>query len=68
MIVEARHRYDKDGIDYVALHDRFPESEDGCVATEFQIERVSEEIEGRVVLMRLIIRNENDEALKTAER
>ena len=75
--MEARHRYDKDGIEYLALYDGFPESDPGCVAPEFSVERILRAIEcedeagvkfTEEVLDKLIIRNENDEALKTAER
>ena len=71
--MEARNRFDKDSIEYLALYDGFPASDSGCVAPEFSVERISENIaeEGRqhvkLKLVKLIIRNENNEALKTAE-
>lgn len=70
--MEARIRYDSNSIEYLALYDGFPKSDIGCVACEFSVERILENIaengEEHVRLMKLILKDENDEAIKTAER
>ena len=69
IILEARFRYDYDAIEYLALYTGFPESDPECVAPEFSVERITKEFgegdEKHMELVRLIIRDENDAALKT---
>ena len=71
LILEARFQYDKGGIEYLALYDGFPASDPGCVAREFSVERVlekfMEEEKHCVRLLKLIIRNENNDIIKTTE-
>lgn len=75
-MIEARFRFDTQSIEYLTLYDGFPASDPKCVAPEFSVERVLESVECKdeagvpftqQILSKLIIRGENDEALKTAE-
>ena len=77
LIVEARHQFDRDAIEYLALYAGFPISDPRCVAPEFSVERNLEKVKAKdkagvpfeyPILTGLIIRNENNEALKIAER
>lgn len=72
LILEAMPRFECDGVLYLALYAGFPASDPASVAPEFSVERVLEEVvedgEKCIRLAKLIIKDENDEAIKTAER